>query len=244
MMKSYFEYSERERSEFTTEQIKAMLAVVLMEKGVPTPVKPALLAIPEMPPLATKEYFGVRKGSYSDPEFVFDTMQQALAMLALSPRQSGYDYNIGSELKYAEPFSDASVITMTLRDKEQVKSLAPILKEIARIKRLNSDAEREYGKALALVEKAESELLKDWHDMQEKSRRMHEVAAQFLEYLKLCDGNALQAGTFLRMTWAKTDRPDDVVETCNWFDVAMDSNYIAGSLDEPVPVQENDAVVA
>jgi hypothetical protein len=214
-MNRYWDFTEKQRSEMTGDQVRAFLDVELMEKGVAKIATPELQPVQEVA-LPKASYYEIqRKGEYSTTGtgILFDTADKAAAFIALSPLWEESKYEFGSDKKYVQPGREMGMAVVSLPTEADVSNCAVVLKQNRSVEEANRKANSEYGTAITAVEEATKGVWDDWHDCREKATRCAKVKATREEYLKLCDGNVTTADAFL----AKVFSVEAIAKADDWF---------------------------
>lgn len=197
-MKTYWDYSDKERSELTSEQVTALLDVELMTAGVLKPVAPVLEEVPSNPVGPRQKFYGIeavgKYGSSAHIGIVFSTIEDAERFIALSPCIREYDYEVGTEFTYVTRLSDAKIAV------EDLYSITQINEFRSALKRRKSASES-------------NGVWDDWHQHRSFSDEMHRVVSTFKEYLSLTKGDPNLALTFLE----KALTHDTVNQAREWF---------------------------
>jgi hypothetical protein len=204
-MKSYWEYTEKERSEMSEEDVTGKLDIELMQKGVVKVVAPTLKEVKEIK-VESKDFFEV-------DGIIFDSVDSAQKFLALNPSKKNYDYDgAGWDFQYAEPI-DAKIVSVRLYPKQVIISLRPELNKNAEAKKWNDNVQKQYDDAC----KDQSTVLKgvwdDWYECRTKAERYKKIVDTKAEYMKMCNGDERVAESFL----VKTFGEESVKEAINWF---------------------------
>jgi len=204
-MKTYWDYSEKERSQMSEEEVKSMLDVELMEKGVLKVLPPVLRSVENIE-VSRKTYF--EAGG-----IVFETATAAHDFLALHPFREAYDYyGGGCDYKYVEPI-ESEVKQVTLCSKQDVFNLKTILSKNKEAKSYNEEAEQKYKKACEAQDKVLNGVWEDWWKCKELATKHQKVMDTKKEYLDLTAGDETLAFTFL----AKVFSQDEINEAEQWF---------------------------
>jgi DNA-directed RNA polymerase subunit N (RpoN/RPB10) len=206
-MKTYWDYSEKERSEMTEEQVRSMLDVELMEKGV-LKVEPPVLRPVENIEVARQTYF--EAGS-----ILFKTAEEAHSFLALHPHKEGYDYSgAGYDYKYAQPL-ESEVRQVSMCIKQDVVNLSTTLAKNKEAKTWNEQAEQKYKKACEAQNKVLDGVWEDWYRCRDLTLQHKKVIDTRAEYLQLTNRDEALARTFL----AKVFTEEEIKDAMEWFEV-------------------------
>lgn len=227
-MKTYAEYTKRERSEMTEEQVKALLDAELMVKGVLKVAPPVLQKIEEVE-LRSTIYFEAG-GVY------FDTAEQAASFLKLNPKKDSYDYQVGYEIKYPEPL-EQEIKQVKLYDRVDVLNAKLVLSKNHKAKEANEQEEKRYQEAVKKVGAVLDEVWSDWNRCRSLAYYHKKVVDTRAEYMKLIGGDEALAETFLR----KAFRVDEIKASNEWFglpEVQVNPPQECAVPVQEVPVQE------
>lgn len=230
-MKTYWDYSDIERAAFTDAQVTALLDVEMMEKGVLKPKPPQLEIINTPDNLGGKQqFFGVTgKGKYGSDEtydIVFASAELAQRFLELKPLKQDYDYEVGSDFKFAMPISEASIKTVDLFEQETIMVAKSSLKKNKAGRDSNERLTSAYNKACTEANKVTNKVWEDWHCVRATQDELSRVVSTFKEYKKLAsdDGIAL---VFL----GKIFDADTIQQAREWFPDEVPTPAIS----EPLP---------
>ena len=220
-MKTYWDYSDKERSELTEQQVTSLLDVEMMEKGVLKPVPPILAPISTPDSIGVRrQYFGVKgKGKYGSDESLgicFETVEQAVAFLALKPLKEDYEYDVGSDYRYAKPVSEMAIETSELFAYETIMAAQSGLKKNKAARDENSRLQSEYQKACDTANKVTEKVWENWHKVRATRSELSRVVATFKEYETLT-GKRNLALTFL----AKIFNQETIQEAREWFEAEL-----------------------
>lgn len=204
-MKTYWDFSEKERSEMTEEQVQDLMDLHLMEKGVLKVLAPKLVALEPEPELKKVTLFEVEG-------ILFDTAEKAQAFLDLNPKKESYDYSVGYDFKYPNPIDQGIKKTICV-DHQSLLDHAVVLKKNNASKKSNDNLLERYREANKKVEACTGEVWEDYREQQEKARRYSKTMETWNEYLKLTEGNEELAKTFL----LKAIEKDEVEQAFAWF---------------------------
>lgn len=216
-MKTYWDYSDKERSEMTEEFIKTLLDAELMTKGVLKVDPPSLRAVKVLPELTKIKY-------YKCVGVIFETAEQASKFLELFPMSENYNYQIGYDYKYAEPMDGKGIDAVFLYKKEELMATQKSIKEIEEAKEHNRKEESMFN----LNSKAMSDVLngvwEDWYRCQAVARERKKVVDTFEDYKKVAGDESL-ALEFLKKVF-----PLDIIsESFKWFEIPITLEVITES---------------
>lgn len=209
-MNRYWDLSERERSELDSEQVEAMLAVEMMEKGVTKVEMPELLPV-EFPEIPKRVVWTIKQNSYSRSDVAYDTADEAAAALkgALWLRNQYVDgtslYSIEREPLTVEAFEVSEAADVMAAKSQTDKASAN--------KKANDAALKDYNDACRCAREAVEGVWDDYRDRQRDAAKYKKVIATREEYRSLCDGNEDLANTFL----AKAYDNETILKAREWF---------------------------
>ena len=204
-MRTYWDYSEKERSEMKREEVEALLDVELMTKGVKKIDAPILKPIKKVE-VATEIWFEV------DGVF-FKTAELAQQFLVLDPRKSTYEYGCGYDYHYACEI-ELKIKQTTLYSRQELLNLSTVLKENKAAKEYNESASSVYEKQEKEVNRVLSGVWEDWYQCQEKAEKHKRVFTTAAEYLKLTNEDQDLADAFLKKVFSE----EEIREANTWFD--------------------------
>lgn len=202
---SYWDYSEKDRSNLSEEEIKSLLDIELMTKGVLKPKPPVLREIKTID-LSRKTYYEVGT-------IYFETAEQAATFLTLKPFLQDYDYHIGSEYKYVSPL-EREIQQVSLCKKEDIINLNSILTSNQEAKNFNEKVESEYKKQCKIVEDACKEIWKDYYTCKETVYTLQKIIDTWKEYFKLSKGDCCIATSFLKKAYSI----ENIKKAMEWFE--------------------------
>ena len=205
-MKTYWDYSEKERSNMSREQIEALLDVELMTKGAKKIEAPSLKTIKEVK-VAMEMWFEV------DGTF-FKTAELAQQFLTLDPRHSTYDYACGYDYQYAKEIRP-QIEQKQLYSRQELLNLATTLKENKAAKEYNEGATSTYEKEKKEMDKVLDGVWEDWYECKQKAEKHKAVFATSVEYLKLTNDDIDLANAFLKKVYTEQEIKDAEM----WFGV-------------------------
>lgn len=197
-MKTYWDYTEKERSELTEEGVKELLKFEFMMKG----VEPAKL--PQMNPLKPIEI--ERVTVYEVDDVYFETIEAAQKFLELKPLKSDYEYgtSCAAEFRFSKPFNDVIKCT-TLAQYESVMKAKEIIKENESRKKMNEKLEREYSNLVNENNKVTQGVWEDWLECKDKGRRYEKICKTLDDYEEMTEGNQPLALEFLNKIYLMGD---------------------------------------
>ena len=216
-MKTYWDYSYQERAALSEENVKSLLDVELMTKGVKKPTPPVLVEVPKSPVGAKQKFYGVvAKGKYgSDEHFgvCFSTIEAAQKFQELLPLRRDYDYEVGSEFEYVVPITGMALEVIELYGQEQINEFRCELKSRKAKTESNDQATREFKKACEQSESVTKHVWEDWCRQLDRRERLQRITKTFHEYLHLTSNDAPLALTFLEKAYGG----DEIAEARQWF---------------------------
>lgn len=217
-MQSYWEYSEKERSELTREEVETLLKHARMTEGIVIPPEPVKPAEDEPVSVERETFYAIkvpgRWGGETTLDVFFRRREDAEFFCGVPVVHSDYDLDVGSDWKFSKP-----IVATGIEEQQLCKpvSLDAIRDELAR-RRSEKDA---YNKALKkyydAVEKSNSatrDIWQDWREQLDNAERFARIRATFEEYLEILDGDRVKAKTFLE----KAFDPVDITKAFAWID--------------------------
>ncbi len=211
----YWDHSEKERAALTEDQIKAMLTVEMMEKGVLNPGPSPELSTPKQADLPkTTFYRPTCESYYGKPNVLFTTMEDAQAFVALKPRAWQRDYQADTD--YAIGAKTLSVEVIELPEEDVITTRREELRRIHAENEANKKKIEAHAEAVKKADKVTDGVWDDWHECKGKGREYGRVIATFNSYASLADGNEATARKFL----AKAYPEQTIVDAFAWCEVA------------------------
>jgi len=210
MTKRYWDYTEKERSSFTEEQVTAFLDTELMEQGILKPVALALQTV-EAVETPTKTYYQVNS-------VCFETREQAEDFLKLNPIVSDYDYAVGYEHSYANSYIDKGIARITqvsLYDKQAYMSTKSIITKNNSAKKHNKEVTEQYDKECEALSAATNKVWDNWHKCQRMEQTQKKILTTREEYLRLTGGDTKLTKAFLLKVFTE----QDLKSMENWYGI-------------------------
>lgn len=227
-IKTYWDHTEKERSELSEEEVKALLDLHLMEKGVLKVKAPVLATIKDEPVLPKVKVFKV-SDSYSHG-VAFETIEQAQAFCDLKPLKLDYDYSMGDRYMRADPL-ECKISQVDVFERGALLTAASLLKEIKAAKEANEKAERVFADENKKVESCLSEVWSDYWEQKHTGERHNKLIATWNEYLKMTGNDEKIASGFLK----KAFTVETINEASEWTGVEIPTNFIEQRAAEAVP---------
>jgi hypothetical protein len=215
-MKTYWDHTNQERAQLSAEYVTSLLDAEMMVAGVRKPTPPVLQEVPASPLGAKSKYFGVHaKGKYGSDEIlevVFTTAEQAQAFIDLCPCGQDYDYDIGSEFRYAKPLNNAVIQQIELYSWDSINKFHSSLKQWKAASEQNAKLQSSFTEASNKAEKITNKVWEDYYQQRQTLATMTAIADTFDQYKKLTEGNEDLAVTFL----GKLYEPETLNECREW----------------------------
>ena len=200
-MKTYWDHTEDERENLTSEQVTDLARFEHMEAGVIIPPEPSPLPDDEQLPVETEVVYGLEiPGTYSTESlgFYFRTREDAEAVAAMQIFKTDYDYKVGIDYPYAKKQDVLSaVVEKTVYRRESLIAVQDELVARKHRREEHQNAVDEYRKAVDEAQKASSSMWDDWQDRQNVKAGKQRVRDTFDTYLAYCEGNETIARRFL-----------------------------------------------
>ena len=204
-MKTYWEYTELERSQMSSEEVQGLLDMHLMERGVLKIAKPVYKTVEPEPVLAQVAMFEAG-------DVIFDTAEKAEAFLKLNPKKSGYDYGIGYDKKFAEPV-EARIDKVLFYKKHDLSDAKQVLSKNRAAKEFNEKLDREFAEASKKMNECLDEVWNNWHACKAMAEKHLRVIDTQAEYIKMSMGDKDVARTFLMKVFSEGEINDAI----DWF---------------------------
>ncbi len=195
-MKTYWDYNEKERAKLTEEEIRELLDVELMTKGVKKITVPVLKPIQEVS-VASEIWFEVNGTFFKDAE-------TAQKFLTLDPRKSTYDYACGYDYHYACPI-EQKIEQKTLYSQQGLLNFATILKQNKQAKEENQELTSDYEKNIKEQNKVLDCVWEDWYGCRDRACELKKIVDTKVEYLRMADNNEDIAMEFLKKIYSEED---------------------------------------
>jgi ribosomal protein L12E/L44/L45/RPP1/RPP2 len=232
-MKTYWDYTEKERSEMTEEQVKGFLDCELMSKGILKPA-PIVLETVEQIDLPTVTCYRL-KHDWREIGPLFAKHEDALAASRMELLIDDSDYQ--TVKSFVAPMTGVSVIEVALPPMSCKATAFAALSAAKQRKKRNDNAQAEFDKATKEAEKATSEVWDDWYSCHSMASGHRKIIDTMAEYTKLTGGDENLASTFL----AKAFSEDRIREAFEWFgmedprDLGQQAPQQAPANVEPAP---------
>lgn len=204
-METYWDFTEKERSLMSEQDITALLDVELMTQGVTKVIAPTLRVILPVE-LATTTFYEVHG-------VIFKTAAEAQSFLNLKPMHSDYDYyTAGCQYKYPKAI-DGKIEAVELYQHSDLIAIKDILTKNKVAKEFNEKAQTEYEKAAKAQEKVLGGVWDDWYRCKGKAVSFQKILDTKKEYLAMTNGDEALAIEFLKKIY--TD--EEIVKADEWF---------------------------
>ncbi|MBU1785250.1 MAG: hypothetical protein KKG95_07945 [Candidatus Omnitrophica bacterium] len=209
-MKSYWDMTEKQRSQLTEEEVEALTSFELMQHGIvrvgPAPVEPDVPDVPE-PDLT---FYAVKQG-YSNT-LHFNTTEAAHAAARAGVHlESAYCYTTETYRLHVgtnEPaVTEVKAYSAALWEsiKEQVDKHDGVRKAYVEQKKEHDDLLEKQNKAL-------DSLWSNWYTCKVAARQVKRVLATRDEYIQLTNGDEAMARTFLMKAFSEKE----ITEALEW----------------------------
>lgn len=213
-MSRFDNLAQRQKAQLTPEIIrKHYLNEVLMERGVnPIVPGPVLEELPPRPMIQDREYFTValKHGGYNSTTVVFEDKAALDTFRSLGALCMNWD---GSGKYSVHTPQDTEVAVRMLPDHREAQHHQAVLKAREDISRRNEGACQEFDRLMGAVQKVEDDLFTQVREAREEEHVAVRVNATAEEYLRLCDGDADKAHTFLLKVFSE----EDIQRSITWF---------------------------
>lgn len=209
-MKRYWDYSEKERAAFTSEQVESLMAAELMEAGVVRVEQPEMLPT-DMPEIQASALYTIKCG-YSSPTYAFRTAEDASKALSLALALD-HDYIGGNYYHKTNPKREMTIEAVAIYDGADLANFRSSAEKMAANKDANDAALKLYQEACKSVDAVVQGVWADWHNCQATRRRYQKIIDTHTEYSGICDGDESKARVFL----AKAFPQPDIDAAFDWF---------------------------
>lgn len=210
----YWDLTEKQRSELTSEQVEAFLDAELMERGVTRVDAPELLPT-EMPELPKSTLY-VLKNGYSTPNYGYRTAEEAAAALS-GAIAIEHEYIGGTTYQTIDKGSrTVEIATVDVNSSADVANNRKLCEQIAANKKTNDSRLKDYQQACKAVDEAVQGVWDNYRSCQCSARENQRIVDTFNSYVKTSDGDKLIAARFL----AKTFDLDAIEAAFTWYGLA------------------------
>ena len=228
-MKPYWDYSEKERSEMTEEQVRILLDYELMAEGVLKP-KPPVLETFEPVKLATGTYYKIRHGYGSAFDILFTKLEDATSVAKMTLGRSESDWHCGREFAILK--DDLAIETVELPSEDQKAAASSALVQEKQKRDRNEKMTSEFNTASKKCDEACERIWKDWHGCRACASGHQKIIDTFKEYQRLA-GDDVVAAKFLAKAFGKTA----IVEAFEWFGLSTPEIVEDTKAEQPKPEQ-------
>jgi hypothetical protein len=191
-MKTYWDMTDRERSEMSEADVERFVAAELMSKGV-LRVRPLeLIDVPEAP---EPDLERVTFERYHGPEVAFRTIEDARRMLPALEKLDTKYLN-GQHVTVVTPIEEAGLKMQRYYSAAAFDAGRAIIEKASAARSENEKREREHGEARKLEREALNGLWEDWHRCRSLALTMTRVQETFEEY-RCITGDDEKARVFL-----------------------------------------------
>lgn len=219
-MKTYWDYTEKERAALSVDDVRRLLDFELMNQGVLKVEAPKLEPIAEVTLPKTRLYAikheSGRYGGAVKLDILFPSLESAEAFLRLAPAVRCHDYE--SDANFAKPMLTASIEPEDAAQEQDVMNALAVLRENKAAKERNEKAGREYEENVRAMEKAGKGIWDDWHAQHAAQSRCQKVMDTLAEYLRLTEGDRTTALKFLGKAFSQAETK----AASEWFGVPLE----------------------
>lgn len=209
-MKTYWDYSNKERSELTEERVTELLDYELMALGVLKPKPPVLEEIDPVK-LETRRLYKIKHGSGHDFDVLFARAEDALAVAGMEIYRDAYDYQTARSC--AESATGCSVEAVDVADQAAKMALTQALVSERAKKQRNEKLTSDFNTAVEKCKQSCKAIWEDWHNCRSEAFDNQRVIDTFDEYKRMTDGSDALAMKFLRKAF-----PDgQIADAFAWF---------------------------
>jgi len=195
-VKSYWDFTEKERSLLTQEQVENLFEIELMQKGVKKPVPPVLRIVEDI--VLSQDRF------YKVGHVLFKKHEEAAQFLTLNPAIEDYEWNVSPDHKFPEPISD-SILEVPLYRKSEVDALRVVLAKRKEAKKYNDETTQEYRKSCDTITKTVGAIWGDWNVCRMKLDTHKKILNTWKDYMRITYNNNDMAWVFLKKIFNEND---------------------------------------
>jgi hypothetical protein len=215
-MRRYWDFTEKERSELTYEQVESLLTVELMEKGV---VKvPPLELEPEEKPVLEKTTYYLIKCGYAGSPLVFATAADAekAMTLAIGKKDCGISYH--DDYSVFKP-DQMTIEPVQLLQQHQIADVRSAVEKYEAAKKTNEQRRKDHAASMQAAQDAVEGVWDDWNAHRATARGFARVLEVFDDYTRTCEGDKATARKFLEKVYTPADidkaiawcRPEELI---------------------------------
>lgn len=203
-MKTYWDLSERERSELTQDDVQKYVDAELMVKGV---LKVQPLQLEEEPavtsPATTLFVVRTKEKKYSSRVDVlaFRDEESVAKFLALQPMALSLEYVGGSNVTTYAPVAEPEIARVAMFSVDELTMRRAEVERANSIREENARRSREHEIASSAVKEALRGLWDDWAACGRTALQMQQIVATWSEYVQTTKGDQYLAATFLQKVY-------------------------------------------
>lgn len=215
MNTTYWDLTEKERSQLSESEVERHGDFELMTKGVLKVTPPKLIDVPKMPE-PDLEVHVVMFDAWNGLDVASDRADECVHILnsCLHIRR---EYVGGQHVDVARPFDDkASVRIKRVYSEKTFTEARGSIERANAAKSANERAIAANNEAHTKQSQALKGLWQDWHECVAKHERLGRIVTTFHDYVKTAGDNVI-AASFL----AKAFHAGDIAEAAEWFEVAI-----------------------
>ena len=196
-MKTYWDFTERERAGLATEQVEKLLAYELMEQGV-LQVEPLKLEDVEPVEIPKRRVFELLEangyGGHTNLEIGFDTIEQAEACRNAIRYIREAPWN---GVPHARPVRELQISAEELPTAEAATAQKAALDELKRRESANAEATQRFEEETKKVAEATARVWSDWHECRRTEARHQKIRDTLAEYSRMTEGDGPLSLAFL-----------------------------------------------
>lgn len=215
-MKKLEDYTNKELSLLTDEEVTNLIDIECMRAGVPLSItpKPILKEVPTIKNPTTEIYM-VDNYYFMDKEEA-DSLADLLTSIK-SRVTTDYNYNAGgSDYKYYKEYNTVTNVKNTLcYSKEEYIDLQNVLKLKNDIENYNKESINNYNKSMSERNEIVNIVWNAIRNAQDEMRKINEALNIYKKYIELSDGNEEIAQNFFKQNNKISEYFDIVIEEYN-----------------------------
>jgi len=232
-MKIYWNLTEKERSELTSDQVETFVRAELMTLGILKPEPCVLDPVPPVPK-PTQQYFHIRCGDHP-LDVAFDRIEDAKSFLNFCQLRIDRAYVGHAVHSVAVRIEPMEIVSSPMFSQEEFASAKDILRSADAIVASNKKKQGEYQAAEQKRHEALRNLMDDWNECRSKAIRLKRVVDTFSEYKDIAGGDGGIAARFL----AKVFTRSAICEAAQWFGEVIE---VPDDAPEMAPAEQQKAV--
>lgn len=218
-MKTYWDLTEKQRSELSREEVEKYLDAELMTKGV-LKVRPLVFEEVTNRIAPSHAVHRIRGSNYYRSDIAFDSRAEAEQFLALKPLIIASTYEDGGQVEFFAPIAEPEIIVERILSSNERDANRAALKQQCAIDKENEERKRKHEEESKKQEDALRGLWEDWYECQRKAHHMKRVQETYDEYVKMA-GDQRIATKFLLRVFTQ----EEIKDAAQWFGLTIDVHH-------------------